>query len=488
MSCIIAYQPALRPALPNIYGPLEYREQRATFERMDQILAQSGLDREFLRFAMKDQNFDAVEHSAKDNQRFAAYSFVCLRGNLARYLLGLSHRDFCARLADSPLLQWFLHIGEIDMVKVYAKSSSQRFESWVKPESMRAIIDQLNILSSSPDALDLKELVHFEDAFFDTTVAKAFIHFPIDWLLLRDAARTLLKATSLIRREGLKHRMPQSPEAFLRDINKQCMAMSAQRRRVDSKKERKRILREMKKLSQRIAKHARAHLELLRLRRGETGFGEGQARNIERRIQAVLDQLPAAIKQAHERIIGGRKVANDEKILSIYDNSVEVIVRGKASAEVEFGNKLTLVENRAGMIIDYCLHEGNPADCDLVLPSMQRLREAGIEIAKVWGDRGTFSADNEAQLAGLGIQSGLCPRNPDELSRRLEQSGVAEGMKRRGATEARIGIFKNVFLGSPAQGRSFAARQRACGWAVLAHNLWVLARLPVAEAAVKRAA
>jgi hypothetical protein len=119
---------------------------------------------------------------------------------------------------------------------------------------------------------------------------------------------------------------------------------------------------------------------------------------------------------------------------------------------------------------------------------VQRLRETGIEITKVWGDRGTFSADNEAQLAGLGIQSGLCPRNPDELSRRLEQSGVAEGMKRRGATEARIGIFKNVFLGSPAKGRSFAARQRACGWAVLAHNLWVLARLPVAEAAVQLAA
>jgi len=30
-----AYQPALRPALPCVYGPLEYREQRALFERID---------------------------------------------------------------------------------------------------------------------------------------------------------------------------------------------------------------------------------------------------------------------------------------------------------------------------------------------------------------------------------------------------------------------------------------------------------------------
>jgi hypothetical protein len=179
---------------------------------------------------MQDQGFDPGEHNARENRRFARISFVCLRGNVARYVLGLSHRDLCSRLADSPLLQWFLHIGEIDSVKVYAKSSSHRFESWVKPESMQSIIAKLNTLSSKPDALGLERPVVFGDAYFDTTVAKAFIHFPSDWLLLKDAARTLLKATVRIRREGLKHRMPQSPQVFLRDINKQCMAMSAQRR------------------------------------------------------------------------------------------------------------------------------------------------------------------------------------------------------------------------------------------------------------------
>ena len=35
---IITYQPALRPALPCIYGPLEYREQRDLYERIDGIL------------------------------------------------------------------------------------------------------------------------------------------------------------------------------------------------------------------------------------------------------------------------------------------------------------------------------------------------------------------------------------------------------------------------------------------------------------------
>ena len=42
-------------------------------------------------------------------------------------------------------------------------------------------------------------------------------------------------------------------------------------------------------------------------------------------VERMLDQLPAAIKQAHERIIGGRRVANEDKILSLYDGDINVI-------------------------------------------------------------------------------------------------------------------------------------------------------------------
>jgi hypothetical protein len=63
--------------------------------------------------------------------------------------------------------------------------------------------------------------------------------------------------------------------------------------------------------------------------------------------------LPRAQKQAHERIIGGRQVDNAEKILSLYEPDIHVLVRGKAGAEVEFGNTVLLGENRQGIILDY---------------------------------------------------------------------------------------------------------------------------------------
>ncbi len=133
------YQPALRPALPCVYGPLDYREQRALFERIDRILSASGLEQDFINLALTDRKIDTGASSAKRLERFARFSVLALRSNIARKLTGLAHRDFCARLADSPLLQWFLHVGEVDSVKAFSKSSSDRFGQWVSEESLRLI-------------------------------------------------------------------------------------------------------------------------------------------------------------------------------------------------------------------------------------------------------------------------------------------------------------------------------------------------------------
>jgi hypothetical protein len=95
----------------------------------------------------------------------------------------------------------------------------------------------------------------------------------------------------------------------------------------------------MKKLTAKVTGHARAHRDLLTIRRSDTPLSEKQAARITARIDNILTQLPAAICQAHERIIGERQVPNGEKILSLYDPDIDIIVRGKAGAEVEFGSK-----------------------------------------------------------------------------------------------------------------------------------------------------
>ena len=470
---IIAFQPHLRPELPCVFAGVDYQARRAQFIRIDDILAQSTLDSDFLQLALKDRNIDLKEMSAKRARRFARYTAMALRGNIAREITGLAHREFCTYLAESSLMQWFLHISEVERIRVYSKSTSERFAKWVSPASLRTINDKLIAQASQKPgmagctlkpgavaAFNLEQALDTAEAYLDTSCLKVNCHYPVDWVLLRDASRTLLKATLCIREAGLNVRMPQSPQDLLRDMNVLCMAMSAKGRKADGKKARKAVLRDMKKLAKRVSKHASSHLEQLLTRRAETTLSEGQARQIAKRITNVLEQLPAAIKQAHERIIGGRAVANEDKILSLYDSHVDLIIRGKAGAAVEFGNKYTLVESVQGVIL-YCkLHQDNPADSNVVKPSVDYMVDTmKLALKSVTGDRGTQSKSNDAYLIGRGIISGLCPRKPDALVEKLKEPGQRERMKRRSGTEARIAIFGS-FLEKEQLGRSFAAREQ----------------------------
>ena len=323
-------------------------------------------------------------------------------------------------------------------------------------------------------ALDL------EAYFLDTTCVKLHIHFPVDWVLLRDAARTLMKATILIRKRNLKARM-EEPEEFLKRMNRLCMKMTHARRKKDAKRARKAVLREMKKLSGIVAAHAERHRELLRERWRETDLKEGEARQIVQRITTVLERLPQAIRQAHERIIGERQVKNAEKMLSLYEDHAAVYVRGKAGAEVEFGSQLLLGEAASGAIVDWELVGGNPrADTKMLGRSLERMKRtsAGTAIRQIAGDRGFDSQPNRALLEKEGIYNAICPKSPAELNKRMKDSEFVELQQRRSQTEARISIFKNGFLGSPFLSKGHENQSREVAWSVLAHNLWVIARLP----------
>jgi len=271
----------------------------------------------------------------------------------------------------------------------------------------------------------------------------------------------------------------EAPEEFLRRMNRLSIEMTQQARRSGGKKARKRVLRQMKKLVGVVRAHARRHRDLLDQQWERTEWTRAQAEAILRRIDGVLELLPRAQQQAHERIIGGRQVANAEKILSLYDPEVQVIVRGKAGAEVEFGNTVLVGENRQGVILDYeIFRESAPADSQILFGSLLRVEEAtGRRVEAVVTDRGFFSAANRRALEEAGTFDGLCPRQPADLRQKMKGKRFARLQRRRAQTEARIGILKHGFLGRPMRAKGFAHRELALTWGVLTHNLWMLAKL-----------
>lgn len=481
MACqIIPFPQELRPCLPTIVGNVDYLTLRQRLEQIDALLRQSGVERDFVQRALAGWRRAAkAEPAAREQEKFQQRSRRALRCTVLRTLLQEDYRGFSVQLAGNPLYQWFCLVDALDQVRVPSKSELQRFAHWLDPKAMRQVINGLlKGAVDQPRKLGLKEALDLEEYFLDSTCLKANIHFPTDWVLLRDGVRTLMKATLLIRRAGLRRRM-QAPEQFLRQINRLSIALSQQARRAGRKKGRKRVLRQMKKLVGVVRGHARRHRDLLDQQWERTELTRAQAQQILRRIDGVLELLPRAQKQAHERIIGARPVANADKILSLYEPEVRVIVRGKAGAEVEFGNTVLLGENRQGVILDYeFFRESAPADSQLLLGSLLRVWEGtGQHVGAVVTDRGFASADNSRTLKKGGIFDGLCPRRPAELSRRVKGQKFARLQRRRAQTEGRIGILKNGFLGRPMRAKGFEHRELALAWGVLTHNLWMLARM-----------
>jgi replicative DNA helicase len=128
---------------------------------------------------------------------------------------------------------------------------------------MRGVIGKLiQAAGDGCTGLELANDVELERVWLDSTCVKANMHFPVDWVLLRDGVRTLMKATALIRRHGLKSRMD-DPAEFLKRMNRLSIEMTQSRRSKDAKRLRKKCLRKMKKLVHVITEHAQRHRELL---------------------------------------------------------------------------------------------------------------------------------------------------------------------------------------------------------------------------------
>jgi len=480
MDTIISIQQYFRQPLPTIYGNIDYLEFKDQLERIDKILNSSGIQEKAIQY------FFEKTGAKKTEARVLKY-LQALRMAILKNFMNISYRNFVSRLPDSDIMRWFCHYDQLAEVKVPSKTTLQNNENCFSADFIKDLITDLNkkaaeFSKDGKSPIGLEKAINIESIFMDTSCVKTNIHFPVDWVLLRDGVRTLTLAINLIRKQGLKHRMD-DPAVFRKGMNKLCIELANCRRQKNSKKNRKAVLRKMKKLEKKVRNHAIRYLHLLINRCEETEWSINQMEQVARRITSVLMKIPKAVKQAHERIIGERRVKAEDKILSLYEPKTEVIVRGKAGNEVEFGNSLLLCENEDGIITDWEFMEEKKSDSKLVKKTISRFKThyPDIEIDLIAADRGFDSSGNRKLLEQEGITNAICPRSPKLLEEKLKDNIFKDAQERRSQTEGRIGIFKNKFLGRPLRSKGFKNRNKTLHFCVLAHNLWALARLPAAQ-------
>jgi hypothetical protein len=500
MTTILPIQSVFDKTIPDNFGNAEYRQDRKLLITISDLISQSGIENIVINYFLdaayankaiqvfgtaKSPNLTCNE---KDNVR--ANALLALRISILRKRLTLSLRKMALALSHSDLYKWFCCINRFAMNKIPGKSMIGELENRL-PSHLLTEVENYLFATLKSNALEiLPQPLDFSKSYFDCTCISVNIHHPIDWLLLRDATRTLMKAVIRIRNLGLRHRMPCDPLKFISQMNKLCMEMTFAKRKKVSKGLRKVIFRKMKKLITKVCKHAVNHLKLLETKWETTNISRFQTEQILKQITNITDQIKAAVKNAHERLIGERKVKNKDKILSLYEDDVNIVVRKKMNAQVEFGNTLYIAEQENGIIIDWEFYRDSaPADCKMLEESYQRIeKNIGIKVELLAGDRGFDSKSNQEFMADNDIFNAVCPRNPSLLVERLKEEDFCQAQNRRSQTEARISILSHCFCGSPMKQKGFTRRQNHMGLSILSHNLWVVARLIIAQEAAQQEA
>lgn len=462
----------------------EYRDLCDRLDSVDQILSASGLEFDFAEYHLEQivqaSGTPGLKLTEKQIRRYTDYAVQALRSNYLRLELQTSLREAAFLIAASEDFQRFIFAGDFASAQCPGKSKLHDFAQIVPDDFIRKINESL-LNEFSSDAAEKYGCSQLESKtlWLDATCLMSNIHFPVDWVLLRDAVRTLVKAILCIRRHGLKNRIP-APASFLSQINALCMEMTNGRRRQDAKKRRKDVLRRMKKICRAVSSHGKRYRDLLAARRTDTDLSEKQAAQILNRIDNVLEKLPAAIEQAHRRIISGEKLEAAEKTLSFYDDTAAAIVRGKSGAEIEFGNELLIAEQADGFIVDWQLYEEKTADQRKLGDFLKSYQPQNKRVETIVTDRGFDGKPNQIKLEEINICNGMCPRSPSQMEERMKDENFQSLQRRRSQTEGRVAAVKR-FTGDKMPCRDFEDKKRHTAWAVLSHNLHLLAKL-IAEA------
>lgn len=75
--------------------------------------------------------------------------------------------------------------------------------------------------------------------------------------------------------------------------------------------------------------------------------------------------------------------------VSLHDPDARPIAKGRLGKPVEFGHKAQVADNEDGVVLDYTVEAGNPADPPQLQPAVERIKDRTGRLPRtVTADRG----------------------------------------------------------------------------------------------------
>jgi IS5 family transposase len=183
------------------------------------------------------------------------------------------------------------------------------------------------------------------------------------------------------------------------------------------------------------------------------------------------------INQTERRVFDEESVPSKEKLVSIFEEHTDIIV--KDHRETLYGHKICLTSGRSSLITDCTILEGNPADSTLAEQMIDRhIDILGKAPKQVAYDGGFTSKDNLKAIKSKGVTDvAFSKARPLNISDMVRSSWVYKKLRNfRAGIEGTISFLKRVFGLDRCTWRSFPSFRSYVWSSILTFNLLVIAR------------
>jgi transposase, IS5 family len=313
----------------------------------------------------------------------------------------------------------------------------------------------------------------------DTTVVETNIHYPTDATLLWDTVRTVTRLVW-----DLHEKLPRGVKSFTdrtrsaRRRMQEIQRMSARQREQQQTPK----YRELIRITEQVMQNAKHVIVAAKRVVKVDATTHAMIGAICRQISDFSALGVRVIDQTRRRVLHGETVPAEEKLYSIFEPHTDLIKRGKVLKPVEFGHKVFLAESSHGLITEYRVLDGNPADSDHVSVCLDQHKQTFEHAPDGFSaDRGFYSVENIQKCKDAGVSVVSIPQRGGqrtEEQEELERSpAFKKGQRFRAGIEGSISV---LFRGRGMKRCLAKGRERfeiLVGAAVLANNLMRIANL-----------
>lgn len=418
-----------------------------------------------------------AQREGPQGQACSFSSDTVLRLCLVKVLEGTTYRGTIVRVDDGHRLREFTRIYN---GVVMSPATFNRLANAIRPATWRAINRLL------AEAAVAEGLITGDQLRLDTTAVETNIHWPSDSGILWDVYRVLDRHVQAIRK--LHPEIVSDKRLHARRAKQLHSRISRTSRHKTEKSttERKRhyerlialvegILDWLPTLCERVRAEAVVHSSLSMLDRLA----------LESRVDDIEEVVPLgrqAVDQARRRVLQGERVPNDEKLFSIFEPHTELLKRGKANKDIEFGHMINVCQVESKFITDYEVFENKPVEHELIEGALDAHKDLFGRMPDVlaadkgyWKDAFTTERLRWKVPLVCIAKKGRCTEEERAYERSLP---FRLGQAFRAGVEGSISFLKRMLGLWRCMNKGFDHFVATVGASVFAHNLLILSRAP----------